>query len=200
MSYPYIFKMVQYDQDDNFQLTTDCSSGLMSMMIVCARSMSMQKPADDVNIYDEWFVTTTVVEDEGNSVEDFQQPMEYRECRKLCEANTECKSLAHGPFGCHLKDKCVNLSKDQIRPMTDFPAPEEVYRTHYKLCEPDYDNEAEVDSTADSVIVNRKKKLPRENADAAAAQEKCEAYCDELDATTNAFDMPDSDDDNDLKI
>ena len=37
-------------------------------------------------------------------------------------------------------------------------------------------------------------------ADAAAAQEKCDAYCDELDATAYAFEMPDSDNDNDLKI
>ena len=122
MAYPYIFKMVEFDVEDNFKLTTDCSAGLMSMMIVCARSMSLQKPSADTNIYDEWFMTTTVLKDEGNAVEDFMQPMEYRDCRKLCEANPNCKSLAHGPFGCHLKDKCVNLQKDDMRPISDFPA------------------------------------------------------------------------------
>ena len=40
LAYPYIFKMVSVDAADSFILSTDCGAGLVSMMLVCARSLA----------------------------------------------------------------------------------------------------------------------------------------------------------------
>lgn len=155
-AYPYIFKMVTYDENDSFVLNTDCSgrfflqsvcsakattsifflkkcsysfncqhrllsciyvmlpwknkchnrkqpfptssAGLLSMLVTCARSTALAGQEEPETVSN-WGTTDRVVKDEGPAVDDIMQPMDYRTCREFCEANPNCKSLAHGPYG-----------------------------------------------------------------------------------------------------
>ncbi|CAD7936914.1 unnamed protein product [Amoebophrya sp. A25] len=135
-AYPYIFKMVSYDDNDSFILNTDCSAGLLSMIVVCARSTALA--GREESDADKWVTLPRVVAEEGESADDVAHPMDFRTCRELCDANAECKSLAHGPYGCHLKKKCVNADTPLAREHLFEDMPEaEIYKTHYRKDDPD---------------------------------------------------------------
>jgi len=75
--------------------------------------------------------------DEGQGLEDVEGSVTLSECLRLCEARADCASLAHGPHGCHLKDRCVS-PRDVLAPAGWAPG----YRTYYRAGGPCLDEAA----------------------------------------------------------
>lgn len=101
-----------------------CSAGLLAMAAVCAQSIALQSTPQAMP---GWYWTERPVEEEGRSVDDFIGNMVLSECLRLCAERADCASLAHGPYGCHLKDRCVTPG-DALAPAGLAPD----YRTYYR--------------------------------------------------------------------
>ena len=92
-AYPYIFKMVHAGEDDSFTLQTDCSAGLLSMLVVCARSTSLRGELDGLER--SWVATPRVVVQEGEVLADYLEPMDaryrrfFKKCRRRCRSTTK---------------------------------------------------------------------------------------------------------------
>eukprot|EP00434_Breviolum_minutum_P015454 symbB.v1.2.013616.t1/scaffold968.1/size148170/11 len=104
-----------------------CGAGLLAIAAVCSQSFALQM----ANISARWRWTERPVQDEGRSVQDVLEPMPAGDCLRLCEKHAACASVAHGPYGCHLKDKCV-LHGDELV----LPGVAQGYRTYYQRSGP----------------------------------------------------------------
>eukprot|EP00929_Paragymnodinium_shiwhaense_P101191 TRINITY_DN64081_c1_g1_i1.p1 TRINITY_DN64081_c1_g1~~TRINITY_DN64081_c1_g1_i1.p1 ORF type:complete len:712 (-),score=102.79 TRINITY_DN64081_c1_g1_i1:71-2089(-) len=134
-AYPIIFNTVSVDpRDDSFVMHADCPAAIIAMVIVCAQSSALQASEAASGggaggaLSSQWRQHERIVRLEGGSVGDVFVAMTADECRRLCEQTPGCYSLAHGPGGCHLKDRCVS-SEDPLVP-EDHVQTEGMY-THY---------------------------------------------------------------------
>ncbi|CAL1139002.1 unnamed protein product [Cladocopium goreaui] len=117
-----------YLEEATYQVSkSTCGSGLLAVAAVCSQSLALQM----VNISTRWRWTERPVQNEGRSVKDFLEPMLAGDCLRLCEEHSECASVAHGPFGCHLKDKCVLRGEELV-----LPGVAQGYRTYYQRSGP----------------------------------------------------------------
>lgn len=110
VAHPWFFKLAAIDPSGMLVINGDCSAGLMAMAVVCAQSIALQDHASS-----SWQWRQGVVMDEGNSAGDFEGRIALAECVELCEGTSGCRSFAHGPNGCHLKDRCVH-DTDELQP------------------------------------------------------------------------------------
>ncbi|CAJ1331829.1 unnamed protein product [Effrenium voratum] len=121
-TYAAFFAAVRLDEV-SFQLTKGpCGAGLLAVAAVCSQSAALQMK----NI-SRWRRTERPVQDEGAAVRDVLEAMPAADCLRLCEEHQECASVAHGPFGCHLKDRCVSGVDELVA-----PGRAEGYSTYYR--------------------------------------------------------------------
>lgn len=110
VAHPWFFRLASFDPSGMLVINGDCSAGLVAMAVVCAQSIALQDRAPSP-----WKWMPGIVLDEGNSVGDFEGRVALAECVELCEGTSGCQSFAHGPNGCHLKDRCVDEA-DGLQP------------------------------------------------------------------------------------
>ncbi|CAK9074625.1 unnamed protein product [Durusdinium trenchii] len=100
-----------------------CGAGLLAVAAVCSQSIALQM----ADVSSRWRWTERPVQAEGRAVKDILEAMPAGDCLRLCEEHEECASVAHGPFGCHLKDKCVTSGEQLV-----LPGVAPGYRTYYQ--------------------------------------------------------------------
>eukprot|EP00443_Scrippsiella_acuminata_P132537 CAMPEP_0115606432 /NCGR_PEP_ID=MMETSP0272-20121206/17979_1 /TAXON_ID=71861 /ORGANISM="Scrippsiella trochoidea, Strain CCMP3099" /LENGTH=328 /DNA_ID=CAMNT_0003042063 /DNA_START=14 /DNA_END=997 /DNA_ORIENTATION=- len=136
IAYPVIFRVVSVDpSDDSFAMHSDCPAGILAMVSVCAQSSALQRlqasaggavqhdasgatlPSGKYGVGSAakqgsgtWRHTVRVVREEGASAGDIFGPVPLAECLAECEKREQCKSVAFGPNGCHMKARCVSGS------------------------------------------------------------------------------------------
>ena len=74
--------MVHAGEDDSFTLQTDCSAGLLAMLVVCARSTSLRGELDLLER--SWVSSPRVVVEEGPVLADYMEPMDARYEKLFC--------------------------------------------------------------------------------------------------------------------
>jgi len=140
-AYPIIFKVISLDpRDDSFSLHSDCPAGALSMVSVCAQSAALQRlqnfgskatagtrTPETTAETPRWRRTARVVLNEGDSVGDVFQPLPLESCLALCGETPACQSIAFGPYGCHLKNRCVQPGE----PMVAAGEQGDDYRTYF---------------------------------------------------------------------
>lgn len=135
-AYPAIFRLAAMDpQTGQVAMQGSCSAGLLAMTVVCAQSLALHSrqpplgaPAGSGGAGRRWEGLERVVVDEGEAVGDVFKPMELQECLSLCENHERCGSVAHGPFGCHLKGRCVSAASELAAQGVAAAG----YRTYYR--------------------------------------------------------------------
>lgn len=117
-TYGTLFQFASTDPDTTMVHVrgTECTAGLAAIAATCAQSAALR--ASESSLPSGWKRHEAVVETEGGSVGDYFGTVAVLECLRRCAITVGCGSVAHGPHGCHLKDRCssdkdVLVSEDQ---------------------------------------------------------------------------------------
>lgn len=133
LAYPAFFAAAPLDPKTGLLAPQSgrCSAGLVAIAAVCAQSVAVSVgPSVGVG---GWGWTERPVREEGSGLEDVLGAVPLAECLRLCEARADCASVAHGPYGCHLKDRCVSPS-DALAPLGTAPGYRTYFRTESDAC------------------------------------------------------------------